>query len=113
MRPRLLSSSVLTTLLLGGLLVSPASVVCAGPPAEHDKPARKKAGPAASRSANVKKGEIAAPIADGTTLTLKDSTGQTTTYSLSAKLRCFKAKRPAQPADFKAGEAAVARLRRS
>src|SRR5262249_54423437 len=33
--------------------------------------------------------------------------------SLSDKLRCFKAKHPAQPTDFKAGDPAVAHLRRS
>src|SRR5438132_7259521 len=100
MQPRRLLFPALTVPLLCGLLISLPFPVNAAPPATRAKPARKKAAPPASRSANVKRGEIVALDADHATLTVKDNGGQTTTYRLSDKLRCFKAGRSAQPADF-------------
>jgi hypothetical protein len=67
----------------------------------------------ASRSQNVQAGSIAAVDAGAGTLTLKPKSGADIVYHLTDKTRILKDKKPAEAAEFKPGDSAVVRYRKS
>lgn len=74
---------------------------------------KKKKVAAASKSANIRNGEITALDAASETLILKERTGRAETYVFSEKTHYRKLKKPADIKDFKAGDTAVLHFRRS
>jgi hypothetical protein len=66
-----------------------------------------------SKSPNVKTGEITAVDTKKKTVSIKDSAGMAANYALIEKTHCYKNKREAEPADFKAGDAVVVHIRHS
>lgn len=76
-------------------------------------PPRKKKTATASKSANVRNGEITALDTASETLTLKERTGRAETYVFSEKTHYRKLKKPADIKDFKIGDNAVLHFRRS
>ena len=82
----------------------------ADPPRTSTKPPAKKP---ASKSPNVKTGEIVAIDPAKDALSVKESGGVTADFTLIEKTHYFKNKREAKPADFKAGEAVIVHIRHS
>ena len=74
---------------------------------------KKKKTATASKSANVRSGEITALDTASETLTLKERTGRAETYVFSEKTHYRKLKKPADIKDFKIGDTAVLHFRRS
>lgn len=77
-------------------------------------PARSHAkaqGPSRTASRNMKVGEIVALDIAAESITLKARSGATATYTLTTKTKFWKNRRPAQAADFKAGDAVVLHVR--
>ena len=66
-----------------------------------------------TKSANVKSGVIAAVDAAAETLTLRERTGKSAVYVLTAKTHFNKGRRAVQAEDFKVGDAAVVHFRKS
>ena len=67
----------------------------------------------ASKSANVKNGEIAAFDAAGDALTLRDHAGKSAVYVVTPKTHYNRNRRVAQRTDFKTGDLVVLHFRRS
>ncbi len=83
------------------------------PPAPSPPISKKKKASTASKSANVRNGEITALDTASETLTLKERTGRAETYVFSEKTHFRKLKKPAEIKDFKVGDTAVLHFRRS
>lgn len=75
--------------------------------------ARQSSPRAASRSPNVKAGEITLMDTANDSITIRDRSASPVAYVLTEKTRFNRNRRPAQPADFKAGDSVVLRFRRS
>jgi hypothetical protein len=82
----------------------------ATPAATATAPARKAV---ASKSANVKNGVISALDTTAETLTLRERTGKTEVYVLTAKTHFNRNRHPAQLSDFKIGDSSVLHFRKS
>jgi hypothetical protein len=107
----------------GALLLAAALAICLGIPASAQEKAAAQDSPApaastarkasASKSPNVRSGEIAALDASGESLTVRDRTGKSSMYVLGEKTRYNRNRRPAQRSDFKVKDSVVLHFRRS
>jgi len=83
------------------------------PPDKSVTSAPAKRATAASKSPNVKNGEISVIDAAADTLTLRDRTGKPAVYVLTDKTHYTKNRRPAERASFKVGDTVVLHFRKS